>query len=94
MEVWKCGGIRHGAGQWKSGHTVDVIAFPYKDPVESPTKFLLQLSSIMPAFSFTTVVNPNIAHLQHIFETLRVHLVALANTIPEDHPDLILQKEA
>jgi len=48
----------------------------------------------MSTFSFTTVVNPNIARLQRAFETLRARLAALANTIPEDRPDLILQKEA
>jgi hypothetical protein len=48
----------------------------------------------MSTFSFTTVVNPNIARLQRAFETLRARLAALANTIPEDRPDLIPQKEA
>jgi len=48
----------------------------------------------MSTFSFTTVVNPNITRLQCAFKTLRARLVALANTIPEDRPDLIPQKEA
>jgi hypothetical protein len=48
----------------------------------------------MSTFSFTTVVNPNITRLQRTFETLRACLAALANTIPEDRPNLILQKEA
>jgi hypothetical protein len=48
----------------------------------------------MSTFSFTTVLNPNIARLQCAFKTLRARLVALANTIPDDRPDLILQKEA
>jgi hypothetical protein len=48
----------------------------------------------MPSFSFTTIVNPNVARLQCAFETVQAHLVALANTIPEDHPNLMPQKEA
>jgi hypothetical protein len=48
----------------------------------------------MSTFSFTTVVNPTIVRLQHAFKTLRACLAALANTIPEDRPDLIPQKEA
>jgi hypothetical protein len=48
----------------------------------------------MPSFSFTTVVNPNVTHLQRTLETLQAHLVALANTIPEDCPNLMPQKEA
>jgi hypothetical protein len=48
----------------------------------------------MPSFSFTAVVNLNIACLQCTFETLQACLMALANSIPEDHPDLMPQKEA
>jgi hypothetical protein len=72
MEVWKHGGIRCGVGQWKSGHAVDVIALPYKT-LSSP---LLAFSSnyhlliFMPSFSFTTIINPNVACLQRAFESL------------------------
>jgi hypothetical protein len=47
----------------------------------------------MSSFSFTTVVNPNIARLQCAFEALQAHLAVLANSIPEDRPDLMPQKE-
>jgi hypothetical protein len=45
MEVWKRRGIRRGVGQWKSGHVVDEIALPYKNPMRSPTSLFLKLSS-------------------------------------------------
>jgi hypothetical protein len=75
-----------------------MIVLPYKNPTESPTILFLQLSfssnyhslTIMPSFSFTTIVNPNVTCLQRTFETLQAHLVALANTIPEDHCDNII----
>jgi hypothetical protein len=45
-ELWECRGIRHGVGQWKDGHTVDVIVLPYKNPIECPTSLFLPLSSL------------------------------------------------
>jgi hypothetical protein len=72
MKRWIEGGKCGSMGEWKRGHAVDMIALPYKNLIESPTSLFLQLSpnTIMPAFSFTTVVNPNIVYLKCAFETL------------------------
>jgi hypothetical protein len=91
---WKLRVLTETHGRWDEWITR--LCFLIKTLLSPPLVFFLQLSlpSIMPSFSFTAVVNPNIMHLQCAFETLRAHLMALTNSISEDHPNLMLQKEA
>ncbi|KAG2038874.1 hypothetical protein BDR03DRAFT_1009588 [Suillus americanus] len=47
----------------------------------------------MSTFDFSNIVNPEAERIQRVFAELHLRLVNLANTTPEDRPDLMAHKE-